>query len=426
MTDLATVDFFSDAAVSQSPYAYWDHLREQGPVVKEPHHNVVVVTGYQEVMAAFKDHDSFSAVNAIGGPFPPLPFEPEGDDITEQIEAHRHLFPIYEHMVVMDPPAHEKARSLLSKLLTPRRLKENETYMWRLVDHQIDQFIGNGRCEFLAEYAKPFATSAIIDLLGVPEADRPEFLAALGAERPDGNRVGALDGEPVGLDPLKYLDDRFVGYLAERRRQPQDDVLSGMAAAVYPDGSTPELIEVAKPATFLFAAGQETVTKLLSAAVQTLGDRPEYQQMLREHPDRIPTFIEEALRMHSPTKIDFRLVRKTTTLGGMRLPAGTIVMLCLGAANRDPHKFENPHEFRPDRKNVREHIAFGRGIHTCAGAPLARVEGQITIRRLLDRMRDIRIDENNHGPADNRRYAYEPTFLLRGLTELHIEFESSA
>lgn len=425
MTDLATVDFFSDAAVSQSPYEYWDHLREQGPVVREPHHNVVVVTGYQEVMTAFKDHDSFSAVNAIGGPFPPLPFKPEGDDITEQIEAHRHLFPIYEHMVVMDPPAHEKARSLLSKLLTPRRLKENETYMWQLVDHQIDQFIGNGRCEFLTEYAKPFATSAIIDLLGVPEADRPEFLAALGAERPDGNRVGALDGEPVGLDPLKYLDDRFVGYLAERRRQPQDDVLSGMAAAVYPDGSTPELIEVAKPATFLFAAGQETVTKLLSAAVQTLGDRPEYQQMLREHPDRIPTFIEEALRMHSPTKIDFRLVRKTTTLGGMDLPAGTIVMLCLGAANRDPQKFENPHEFRPDRKNVREHIAFGRGIHTCAGAPLARVEGQITIRRLLDRMRDIRIDENNHGPADNRRYAYEPTFLLRGLTELHIEFESS-
>lgn len=426
MTDLAAVDFFSDPVVSQSPYEYWDYLHEQGPVVREPHHNVVAVTGYQEVMAAFKDHDSFSAVNAIGGPFPPLPFEPEGDDITEQIEAHRHLFPIYEHMVVMDPPAHEKARSLLSKLLTPRRLKENEDYMWRLVDHQIDQFIHAGRCEFLSEYAKPFATSAIIDLLGVPEADRPEFLAALGAERPDGNRVGALDGEPVGLDPLKYLDDRFVGYLAERRRAPQDDVLSGMAAAVYPDGSTPELIEVAKPATFLFAAGQETVTKLLSAAVQTLGDRPEYQQMLRENPDRIPTFIEEALRMHSPTKIDFRLVRKTTTLGGMHLPAGTIVMLCLGAANRDPHKFEDPHEFRPDRKNVREHIAFGRGIHTCAGAPLARVEGQITVRRLLDRMRDIRIDETNHGPADNRRYAYEPTFLLRGLTELHIEFEPSA
>lgn len=424
-TDLATVDYFSDHALSQDPYAYWDYLREQNPVCREPHYGVVAVTGYQEVLAAFKDHDSFSAVNAIGGPFPPLPFIPEGDDITEQIEAHRHLFPIHEHMVVMDPPAHERARSLLNKLLTPRRLKENEDYMWRLVDSQIDTFIANGRCEFLSEYAKPFATSAIIDLLGVPEPDRPEFLAALGAEQPGGARVGALDGEPVGLDPLQYLDGKFAGYLADRRRDPRGDVLSGMASAVYPDGSTPELIEVVKPATFLFAAGQETVTKLLSAAVKTLAEQPEQQQALRESPDGIPAFIEESLRMNSPTKVDFRLVRKTTTLGGVPLPAGTIVMLCLGAANRDPRKFDTPHEFRPDRKNVREHIAFGRGIHTCAGAPLARVEGQITVRRLLDRMRDIRFDEAVHGSADDRTFAYDPTFLLRGLTRLHIEFTSS-
>ncbi|WP_024440565.1 MULTISPECIES: cytochrome P450 [unclassified Mycobacterium] len=423
MTDLAFVDFFSDPALAQDPYAYFDALREQNPVFREPHQGVVAVTGYQEVMAAFKDHETFSAVNAIGGPFPPLPFTPEGDDISAQIEAHRHLFPIHEHMVVMDPPAHEKARSLLSKLLTPRRLKENEDFMWQLVDQQIDQFIDNGKCEFLSEYAKPFATSAIIDLLGVPEEDRPEFLAALGAERPEGNRVGALDGEAVGLDPLKYLDDRFAGYLAARRAEPRDDVLSGMASALYPDGSTPDLSELVKPATFLFAAGQETVTKLLSASVQVLGDNPDYQQRLRENPDGIPTFIEEALRMHAPTKVDFRLVRHTTELGGVHLPAGTIVMLCLGAANRDPRKFENPHEFRPDRKNVREHIAFGRGIHTCAGAPLARVEGQITVRRLLDRMSEIRIDADFHGPTGHRNYAYEPTFLLRGLTELHIEFD---
>ncbi|WP_319447971.1 MULTISPECIES: cytochrome P450 [unclassified Mycobacterium] len=422
MTDLASVDYFSDQAVSQDPYEYYEYLRGQGPVFTEPRYGVVAVTGYAEVMAAFKDHESFSAVNAIGGPFPPLPFTPEGDDITEQIEAHRHQFPIFEHMVVMDPPAHERARSLLSRLLTPRRLKENEDYMWQLADSQLDQFIANGHCEFLSEYARPFATSAIIDLLGVPAGDRPEFLAALGADHRPGGQVGSLDGAPVGRDPLRYLDDKFAGYLAERRREPVGDVLSGMAAARYPDGTTPELIEVVKPATFLFAAGQETVTKLLSAAVQALGERPEYQQLLREHPDRIPTFIEEALRMHSPTKVDFRLVRKTTTLGGVRLRAGTIVMLCLGAANRDPRKFDDPQEFHPDRKNVREHIAFGRGIHTCAGAPLARVEGQITVRRLLDRMRDIRIDESFHGQADSRSYSYEPTFLLRGLTELHIEF----
>jgi cytochrome P450 len=422
MTDLASVDYFSDEAIAQDPYEYFDYLRNQGPVYQEPHHGVVVVTGYQEVMAAFKDTDAFSACNAIGGPFPPLPFQPEGDDITAQIEAHRHQFPIFEHMVVMDPPAHERARSLLSKLLTPRRLKENEDFMWRLVDRQLDEFINNGRCEFLAEYARPFATLAITDLLGVPEEDRDEIRHALGAGRAPGSRVGALDGEPVGLNPLQYLDDKFSAYIADRRRQPRGDVLSGMASATYPDGSIPELLEVVRPATFLFAAGQETVTKLLSAAVQTLGDRPDVQQTLGDNRSLIPPFIEEALRMQSPTKVDFRLARKTTTLGGVHIQAGTVVMLCLGAANRDPRKFDNPHEFRLDRENVREHIAFGRGIHTCAGAPLARVEGVVTVNRLLDRMRDITISEAVHGPAEDRRYSYEPTFLLRGLTELHIEF----
>jgi cytochrome P450 len=421
MTDLASVDYFSDQIVAQNPYEYLEYLRGQGPVVREPHHGVVAVTGYAEVMAAFKDTDAFSAVNAIGGPFPPLPFEPEGDDITAQIEAHRHMFPINEHLVVMDPPAHTRARSLLSKLLTPKRLKENEDFMWQLVDRQLDEFIANGKCEFLSEYARPFATLAITDLLGVPEEDRDEIREALGAGQPKGG-VGALDGEPVGLNPLQYLDDKFSAYLAERRREPRDDVLTIMATATYPDGSTPELIEVVHPATFLFAAGQETVTKLLSSAVQVLAERPDLQKLVRDNRKLVGPFIEESLRTQSPTKVDFRLARKTTTLGGVHIPAGTVVMLCLGAANRDPRKFEDPHEFRLDRRNVREHIAFGRGIHTCAGAPLARVEGVITLNRLLDRMCDITINEAVHGPADGRHYKYEPTFLLRGLTELYIEF----
>ncbi|KRE28806.1 cytochrome [Mycobacterium sp. Soil538] len=422
MSDLAERDYFSDAAVAQDPYDYWDQLRSRGPVVHEPHYGVVAVTGYAEVQAAFKDVASFSAVNAIGGPFPPLPFTPAGDDISEQIEAHRHEFPIFEHMVVMDPPEHGKARSLLGRLLTPRRLKENEDYIWQLADRQLDEFMVNGRCEFLAEYAKPFATLAIADLLGVPEHDRPEIRRNLGAGNAPGSRVGALDHEPVGSNPLQYLDDLFSGYIAERRSRPREDVLSGLAEATYPDGSTPALLEVVRPATFLFAAGQETVTKLLSAAVQVLGDRPDLQALLRSDRDLIAPFLEETLRMESPTKVDFRLARRTTSLGGVHIPAGTVVMLCLGAANRDPRKFEQPHEFHLDRKNVREHIAFGRGIHTCAGAPLARVEGRVTVQRLLDRTTELGIDATEHGEPGHRRYAYESTFLLRGLTKLHVEF----
>ncbi|MCW3469351.1 cytochrome P450 [Rhodococcus pyridinivorans] len=425
MTDLASSDYFTDGEIAQSPFEYFDHMRSRNPVYREPHYGVVVVTGYQEVVEGFKNSETLSAVNSIGGPFPPLPFEPVSDDITEQIEAHRHQFPIFEHMVTMDPPDHTRARSLLGRLLTPKRLKENEEYLWRLADDVIDEFIGEGRCEFLGDYAKPFATMAITDLLGVPEEDREEFRWVLGAGGRPGTRVGALDHEPVGINPLEFLDGRFEKYLADRRREPRNDILSGLAAATYPDGSIPELLEVVRPATFLFAAGQETVTKLLSSSLRVLCERPEYQKILREDRSLIKPFMEESLRFDSPTKVDFRLARKTTTIGDVEVPAGTVVMLSLAAANRDPRKFEDPNEFRLDRKNSHDHIAFGRGLHTCAGAPLARIEGHVTLNRLLDRMEDIRLSEQAHGPEDDRVFAYEPTFLLRGLVDLHIEFTRS-
>ncbi|NKY49004.1 cytochrome P450 [Nocardia vermiculata] len=422
MTDLAAIDYFSDPQVAQDPYAYMDYLRSRNPVFREPHYGVVAVTGYQEVTEAFRAGDVFSACVSIGGPFPPLPFEPAGEDIGAQIEQHRHRFPIFEHMVTMDPPEHTKHRALLSRLLTPKRLKENEDYIWQLADRQLDEFIGTGRCEFLDEYARPFATLAIADLLGVPDADRDEFRSVLAGHTAPGSRVGALDHEPVGTNPLEWLEATFGDYITDRRRTPRADILGALADTTYPDGAIPEVIELVRPATFLFAAGQETVTKLLSSALRILAEQPDLQQRVREDRSLIPSFIEEALRIESPTKVDFRLARKTTRLGEVDIPAGTVVMLCIGAANRDPRKFECPDEFVADRRNAREHIAFGRGIHTCAGAPLARIEGRITLSRILDRLTDITIDESVHGSTAHRHYDYEPTFLLRGLRELHLRF----
>lgn len=423
MTDLAEVDYFSDPAVTQDPYPYLDYLRSQNPVFREPHYGVVAVTGHQEAIEVLRDPATFSAAVSIGGPFPPLPFKPEGDDISSQIEAHRHLFRISEHMVTMDPPNHTRTRALLNRLLTPKRLKENEEFMWQLADHQLDEFLANGRCEFLGDYAKPFATLVIADLLGVPEQDRDEFRARLAGQTTPGTIEGSHYHEN---SPLGWLDDTFSAYISDRRQHPRADILSVLADTKYPDGSTPEVIDLVRPATFLFAAGQETVTKLLSSAVRVLGEYPRYQQELRADRGLIANFMEEALRMESPSKVDFRLARKTTRLGDLDIPAGTIIMVCLGAANRDPRKFDNPDEFQINRRNAREHIAFGRGIHTCAGAPLARVEGQVTLNRLLDRVDDIAIDATVHGSAGNRNYQYEPTFLLRGLRELHITFNSTA
>ena len=126
--------------------------------------------------------------------------------------------------------------------------------------------------------------------------------------------------------------------------------------------------------------------------------------------------------MESPVKADFRLARRASTVAGVDIEPGTPVMLLNGAANRDPRRFESPAEFRIDRPNARDHIAFGRGVHSCPGGPLARVEGRVSVERILDRMRNIRLSEEHHGPPSSRHFEYEPTWILRGLRELHIEF----
>lgn len=421
-TNYDTIDYFTDQSLVPDPHPYFDHLRSKCPVVTEPNYGVMAITGFEEATTVLKDTDTFSSCIAVAGPFPPLPFTPEGDDITEQITAHRSQMPMFEHMVTMDPPDHTNARSLLNRLLTPRRLKENEDFMWRLADQCLDDFIADGKCEFLSAYAKPFSLLVIADMLGVPEEDHEEFRTVLGAPRP-GAQVGSLDGDLVASNPLEWLDEKFISYLEDRRKEPRDDVLTALATANYPDGSVPPVIEVVRSATFLFAAGQETTTKLLSASLRVLGDRPDIQQALRDDRSRIPTFVEEALRMDAPVKSQFRLAKKNTKLGDIDVPAGTTMMVCPGAVNRDPVRFEDPHTFSLDRKNVREHIAFGRGVHSCPGGPLARVEGRVSLERILDRMADIAIDEEFHGPAGDRRYTYEPTFILRGLTDLNITFK---
>ena len=417
-SDFDGMDFFTNPAFVPDPNPYFEYLRRQGPVVREPHHGVMAVTSYTEMLEVYKDAELYSNCVAVGGPFPPLPFTPEGDDISDQIEAHRTQMPLHEHMVAMDPPNHTRARSLLSRLLTPKRLKANQDFLWELADRQLDTFVDAGRCEFLTAYSKPFSLLAIADLLGVPREDHGEFVDALA----NPHLMGNIEGEAAAINPLEFLDEKFSGYIEDRRARPREDVLSELASATYPDGSLPAVTDVVRTATFLFGAGQETTAKLLGAALRILCDRPELQQTLRDDPSLVPVFIEETLRLESPVKTEFRLARRSTALAGVDIPAGTILMISPGAANRDPDRFDCPYEFRLDRKNVREQVAFARGAHSCPGAPLARVEGRVSLERILARMVDITADEDYHGPEDDRRYAYEPTFILRGLTELHLRF----
>ncbi|MGK2869169.1 MAG: cytochrome P450 [Mycobacterium sp.] len=418
MTDFDTVDYFTDESLVPDPYPYFDHLRSKCPVAQATPFNVVAVTGYDEALAVYKN-PAFSSCNSVAGPFAGLPFGPgDSDDVTELIEQHRAQVPMAEHITSQDAPLHSRTRGLLSRLITPKRLKENEDFMWRLADQQLDTFLARGSAEFLIDYAKPFSLLVIADLLGVPMEDHEEFKSVFALET-----VGELGKEaPTTHNPLQWLNEKFYGYIEDRRRTPREDVLTELAQARHEDGSTPDIEDVMNLSTFLFAAGTETTTKLVSSSVRFIADNPGFEKLLRDDRSKIPAFLEETLRLESPVKSHFRMASTSTTIGQVDIPAGTTVMVLPGACNRDARKFDNPNEFQTDRANVREQIAFIRGAHSCPGAPLARAEGRISLERILDRMEDITISEDHHGPADDRRYAYEPTFIMRGLSELHITF----
>ncbi len=414
-------DFFVDETLFDDPYPYYDYVRAQrGPVWIDPRYDVAVVTGHEEEIAVLRDHATFSSCNSPTGPFPGLPVAVDGDDADPVIDAHRTELPMHEYMVTMDPPRHDEYRGLMWRLFTPLQMKKNEDFMWRLADEFIDRFLDAGEVEFSAQYASPFTGLVIADLLGVPEDDMPRFRAWFDAQ------VGNIsEGSAITGDPLTFFQDSFTRYITERRERPQTDVLTALAEATFTDGSLPAADELGREAAFIFAAGQETTVRLLTFSLRYLAENPAAQAQLRSDRDLIPNFLEEMLRVESPIKVHFRMARHTTVLGGVPIPAGTTMMLVNGAANRDPRHFDCPAEVLIDRPNARDQVAFSRGAHSCLGQSLARAESRVTIERVLDRMEDIRVSEADHGPADGRRWEYLPTWLFRGLTELHLTFSTS-
>src|SRR3954464_8874654 len=321
MSTYETVDFFSDQSLVEDPYPYFDELRAVAPVLPLPHLGIVAVTGYGEAHEVYRDPETFSSCNSVVGPFATFPVPLEGDDVGEIIDRHRDQLPMFEHMVTMDPPQHTRERALLMRLITPKRLKENEDFIWRLADRQLDEFSADGTCEFIRAYSQPFAMLVVADLLGVPESDHETFRQGFGLSSSPG-MIGAGGPHRDNLNALSWLDDTFSRYVEERRAEPRNDYLTEIALATYPDGTLPDVTSVVRTATFLFAAGQETTARLLGAALKYLAETPAVQDELRAHKERIPEFIEETLRIESPVKTDFRLARRTTTIGGGGAKAG--------------------------------------------------------------------------------------------------------
>ena len=220
MNNIDDTDFFSGNELLADPYPYFDALRDECPVRREPHHGVVMVTGFDEVVAIYNDSKTFSSCISVTGPFPGFPVPLDGDDLTEVIEEHRDELPMSDQLPTLDPPVHTDQRALLMRLITPKRLRENEEFMWRLADRQLDTFLGAGRGEYISQFAAPFAMLVIADLLGVPEEDHQRFADALLHGNSGTGAVGSTGKRSLAHTPLEYLYQRFTEYVEDRRNAP--------------------------------------------------------------------------------------------------------------------------------------------------------------------------------------------------------------
>jgi cytochrome P450 len=423
MTALVERDYFTDYEILKDPYGYFNALRENGPVFRPPGKDYYIVTGFEEALQVLRNHEDFSAIIGLQGAGAPLPFAPHGSDITEQIEAHRSQFAGGDQVVNLDDDAHTRLRTLINSLFVPSRLKQSEAFIEDYCEDMVGKAVAEGKVELIGTIATPFVTMVVADLLGVPVEDRQIFMDAIAA----GPIPGSLDGDdPMGGEnhPFVVMGKYFYGYIADRRANPRDDILTQLATTPFYDGTQPEVFDLVQLGMFMFGAGQDTSAKLIGNAMKYLVEQPGLQDELRADPKRIPAFLEEVLRIEGSTKQTARLARRDTRIGDLEIPAGTKILLALSAANRDPRRWDNPNELIVGRKKIIEHVGFGRGKHVCAGAPLARVEVRVLMEKLLAYTDTITLDRGEHpnGVAD---LVYEPSFIIRGLAKMHLKLSPS-
>lgn len=426
MSALEERDYFTDHEILKDPYGFFEAVRAHGPIYQPPGRDYLIVTGFEETLEILGNVQDFSAIIGLQGAAAPLPFEPQGSDITAEVEAHRQDFLGGDLLVNMDDKAHNVLRALVNRLFTPSRLKANEQFITEFSDHLVLDAISRGGTELIKEISTPFVTLVIADLLGVPVEDRQRFMDAIENAPPPGSLESSENDYSAETHPLVVMGSYFAGYVDDRRKNPRQDILTELANATYPDGTVPGLAEIVNLATFLFGAGQDTSAKLLGNAMRYIIDQPGLQDQLRADPSLIPQLLEEVLRLEGSTKQTARLARRDTHIGDLAVPAGTKILVALAAANRDPRRWDDPHGFVLDRPKIKEHVAFGRGKHVCAGAPLARVEVRIILEKFLEYTSSIDLVEEKHGTRDARRLDFEPSFIIRGLADLHLKLTPSA
>ena len=403
-----------DSDTLQCPFPHYAKMRTEQPVVLIESLHMYLVTRHDLVLTVLRDPGTYSSM--FGGASMPLPTEAQ----TRMAEVMAQGYPRVPTMLTADMPDHTRYRRLVSKAFTPKVIAELEPVIRAIATRLIDSWIDTGSIEFVRQFGVPLPVEVIAHALNVPESRMADFkrwsddsIAGIGTNISIDKRVEAERG-------VNEYQHYFASEFEKRKRDPQDDLLTALLQARIDDDDPevtdkrpldmPEMLSIVQQ---LLVAGNETTTKLLTETMRLLASNPDQWQRLQQDPSRAAIVIEEALRLSTPTQGMFRIATKDHELDGVHIPKGARIVIVFASANRDEAIYTDADDFNPDRDGLREHLAFGKGIHFCLGAALSRLEGKVALEELAKRLETFTLSESN-------ALEYFPSFLLRGLTSLDI------
>lgn len=403
------------------PFPLYDVLREEAPVTHNEALNAFVVTRYADVLDVLRDTATYSSAmasgpNSVTGLAKKLLADPATPERL-QAQAERRLA-LSESPVLLftDPPLHKRQRQLVSAAFSPKRVKQLEPEVRRLVDELIDGFIDKGAIDLVPEFAIPLPMTVIATMLGVPPSNMDQFKRWSNAFTAG---VGAVDQSAEEIAEIFDEVDTFYSYFTEeierRRSAPEDDLLTDLVAARMAGEEPLTLDEILQMLVQFLVAGNETTTNSVATLMLRLAQEPELADRVRANAALVPPLVEEMLRVEAPVQGMFRVATADTTLAGVDIPAGSVLWVVFGSANVDSETFPDPQSLDLEGERA-AHVTFGRFEHFCLGSSIARLELRIAAERLLERLDDIRL------ACDPAEVPFHRSFVLRGPAALPLTF----
>ena len=390
----------------ENPFDVLDLARREQPVFRAPALDLWVVTRHDDVLTVLKDHRTFSSTGALQSSSAALP--------AEVLQVLADGYPEMPYIIELDPPLHDRIRGLVTRAFTPRRINELEPRIEAIASELIEELAPRGHADIVEAFAWPLPLRVLGELFGFQREDLEQIhrwgidWLLLQQQRPVEEQLGHARG-------LVELQRYCVAAVEDRRRNPTDDLLGAMVAANDSADEPLSTVEIAGLPLDLMVAGHVTVTRAIGSTLHRMFAEP----ALRDHlvdPVRCAKAIEEILRLESPAQGLFRVTTREVELGGAVLPKGARVMAHFASANRDACVFADADAYRPERDDIGAHLAFGKGIHFCIGAPLGRLELRVALPMLLRRLPNLRLGRSTP--------VRETVFFARGFTSLDVEWDT--